>query len=51
MKRKQAKAVGFSDLARGQCQFLTVKDWIPDPGANAIKEAFRPHGVIVEFEA
>lgn len=46
--RFSLRRVGFSDLARGQAQFLTVKDWKPSPKANEIKEAFK--GVIVQFD-
>lgn len=62
MKRKQVKqilaSVGvsnkFSLKAVGFCrdtrQVLTVKDWTPHPRADEIKEAFRVHKIIVEFD-
>lgn len=31
-------------------QVLTVKDWEPCPKANEIKDAFRGHKIIVEFD-
>lgn len=62
MKRKEGKAIlqsigitnPFSLKTVGFCrdtrQVLTIKDWEPNPQANAIKAAFRPHQVIVEFD-
>ena len=65
MKRKQAKevlssigvynkfslrTVSFSDLVRARKQFVTIRDWTPDPRADEVKEAFRPYGVIVGFD-
>jgi len=49
--RFKLRTVNFSDLARGEAQFVTILDWKHDPvKANEIKVAFRDTGVIPEFD-
>ena len=63
MTRKEAKAIlsrlditnRFSlktvNFNRDRMQVLTVKDWEPNfKLSGAVKEAFKPHRVIIEFE-
>jgi len=46
------RMVGFMDLARARKQFVTIKEWIPDPSAETIKETIQSRlPVIVQFEA
>jgi hypothetical protein len=46
------RTIDFSDLARDRRGFLLLKEWNPRSQghlADAVKEAFRKFGVVVDF--
>lgn len=47
--RLTSRTVGFSDLARESCVFVTVHGWGPNPQAEALETVARSHGFRVTF--
>jgi hypothetical protein len=46
------RTVDFSDLARARPQFVTIKEWTPNPSAEEIKETIESKlPVVVQFKA
>jgi len=48
--RFTVRRVNFIDLARDEAIVITIRDWDPDPVADAIKHELKEHGLIVMFE-
>jgi len=47
--RVTGKTVGFSDLARSTCIFVTVHGWNPNPFAGDLEKLGRENGFRVDF--
>lgn len=46
------RTVNLMDLARACPQFVTIKEWVPNPNAKDIKETIESKlPVVVQFEA
>jgi hypothetical protein len=43
-----ARTVGFTDLARGECLFVTVHGWKPNPLWNDLKALAKENGFCIQ---
>lgn len=43
------RTVSFTDLARGECIFVIVKDWKPSTLAYELEDEARRNGFLIDF--